>query len=962
VRALTVFPGKPGLAELVEVPEQDPTEGSVLVETIAVGVDGTDNEIVEGQYGEAPPGKDRLILGHESLGRVIDAPPGGAFARGDHLVAFVRRPDPVPCRQCAAGEWDMCSNGMYLEHGIKGADGFIAERFRVEADAAIRADPALGQLAVLTEPTSVVAKAWDHVERIGSRLSWAPERALVTGAGPLGLLATMLAVQRGLETHVLDVTTEGPKPDLARRVGASYHTGSLDDFDRPFDVVIECTGVGLLVLHAVEHLAPNGVMCLTGISGAGRTGAMFDTDMLNKAIVLEQQRGVRVGERRTASLRGRRPGAGEGGSRVAGRPDHAAGAARSMAGGAGAPGRRREDDHRVRDVPVSDRPIADYALLSDCRSAALVSSEGSIDWLCFPRFDRPSVFARLLDHDAGHWSIRPVGGFETSRRYVSGTMVLETTFRTPDGSAVLVDAMAIGSAGSGHMLGADAPGLLVRRVTGTEGAVEFEMEYAPRPEYGLIFPFLTVEEGFVHGRGGADVLMLSGTRTPHVEEATARSSFRVEAGERRSFSLHHRSSWDPASTALTEEACHGWMDGTIEAWQRWSDLHRDYDGPWRDLVLLSGRVLQALTYKPTGAIVAAPTTSLPETPGGDRNWDYRFAWVRDASFTLEALSVAACPDEAHQFFEWMAGATAARVHLGSELQIMFGVGGEHDLSERELKHLRGWRGSVPVRLGNGAWDQRQLDVYGELLGAADRLADVGGEFHPTTKHFLADVADAAAARWQETDEGIWEVRGGRREFLYSKLMCWAALDRAIAMADRLEARERVDDWTKVREDIREAILSRGWSDEAGAFTQSFDSDELDASVLMMPIVGFLPGTDPRILSTIEAIETRLTDDRGLVYRYRAEDGLEGEEGTFLLCTFWLAQAQAIAGLVEPARATFERAIASLNDVGLLAEEVDPATGELLGNFPQAFSHIGLINAASAIAEAERTGVAAPLMG
>ena len=286
MRALTVFPGKPGLAELVEVPEPDPEEGSVLVETIAVGVDGTDNEIVEGQYGEAPEGKDRLILGHESLGRVVEAPAAGPFAPGDHLVAFVRRPDPVPCPQCAAGEWDMCSNGMYVEHGIKGADGFIAERFRVAPDAAVRVDPSLGRLAVLTEPTSVVAKAWDHVERIGSRMAWEPRRVLVTGAGPLGLLGAMLGIQRGLEVHVLDVVTEGLKPELARQLGASYHAGSVDDLDHPFDVVIECTGVGPLVLHAIEHLAPNGVMCLTGISGAGRTAASFDTDMLNKAMVL----------------------------------------------------------------------------------------------------------------------------------------------------------------------------------------------------------------------------------------------------------------------------------------------------------------------------------------------------------------------------------------------------------------------------------------------------------------------------------------------------------------------------------------------------------------------------------------------------------------------------------------------------------------------------------------------------
>jgi alpha,alpha-trehalase len=602
---------------------------------------------------------------------------------------------------------------------------------------------------------------------------------------------------------------------------------------------------------------------------------------------------------------------------------------------------------------MSDRPIADHALLSDCRSAALVSTDGSIEWLCFPRFDGPAVFARLLDDDAGHWSIRPTREFDTSRRYVPGTMVLETTFRTPTGTVVLEDAMAIGDTDEPHRLAADAPGILVRRVTVTGGEVELAMEYAPRPEYGIVTPLLHVDEGFVHGRGGADVLMLSGTRTPEVDGSTARSRFLLRAGERRWFSLHRRSSWETAPTACTEDECEDWIEGTIHAWQRWSEAHTQYEGPWRDQVLQSGRVLQALTYVPTGAIVAAATTSLPETPGGDRNWDYRYAWVRDASFTLEALRVAACPDEAHHFFEWMAGATSARLHGGAELQIMFGVGGEHDLSERTLPHLRGWRGSAPVRVGNGAWDQRQLDVYGELLGAAEELAGEGGTIDPVTQHFLSDVAEAAASRWHDTDEGIWEVRGGRRDFVYSKLMCWAALDRAVRMADRLDAAHRVDEWSRIRDEIRAAILERGWSDTAKAFVQSFGSDELDASVLMMPIVGFLPADDPRMLATIDAIEERLTDDRGLVYRYRADDGLAGDEGTFLLCTFWLAQAQAMAGQIERAKATFERAIAPANDVGLLAEEVDPATGELLGNFPQAFSHIGLINAAAAIADAER---------
>ncbi len=409
----------------------------------------------------------------------------------------------------------------------------------------------------------------------------------------------------------------------------------------------------------------------------------------------------------------------------------------------------------------------------------------------------------------------------------------------------------------------------------------------------------------------------------------------------------------------------------MSAWESWSELHQAYVGPWRDLVHQSGRVLQALSFAPTGAICAAATTSLPEVVGGARNWDYRYAWVRDASFTIQALWVAACPDEANQFFDYMTSSAAGSLDRGGELQIMFGIGGERDLTERELPHLEGWRHSAPVRVGNGAWNQRQLDVYGELLSAVYRLSDhlfdraqqVGPmaapdklgappDLAPATRRFFVELAETAARRWQEKDQGIWEVRGEPRDFLYSKLMCWVALDRAAALADRLDASDRIEAWKQTQDQIREAILTRGWSDRANAFTQSFGSDELDASSLMLPLVGFLPGDDPKVLATINATQDRLTDDRGLVYRYRSPDSLEGEEGTFLLCTFWLAQALARAGQPARARTVFERAAAFVNDVGLPAEEVDPVSGELLGNFPQAFSHIGLVNAAWAISESE----------
>jgi GH15 family glucan-1,4-alpha-glucosidase len=427
----------------------------------------------------------------------------------------------------------------------------------------------------------------------------------------------------------------------------------------------------------------------------------------------------------------------------------------------------------------------------------------------------------------------------------------------------------------------------------------------------------------------------------------------VRPGQAFPFALQHRTTSEEQPRLWTEHEIAERLEDSAEAWRTWSALHQGYDGPWRDAVRASGRVLYALTYFPTGAMVAAPTTSLPETPGGSRNWDYRYAWVRDASFTLQALWVAACPDEADKFFDYMSGAAASQARRGADLQIMFGVGGERDLTERELSHLTGWRDSAPVRVGNGAWNQRQLDVYGELLDAASRLPDQLERLGSATRQFLADLADTAAVRWKEKDQGIWEMRGKPRDFLYSKLMCWVALDRAITLADRLDAAERVDRWKTTRDEIATAIVTKGWNDKVGAFTQSFGSEELDASNLMMPIVGFISADDPRMKATIDATAERLTDERGLVYRYLAHDGLEGEEGTFLLCTFWLAQAQALAGELDLAKKTFGIAVSFCNDVGLLAEEVDPHTGELLGNFPQAFSHIGLVNAAYAISEAER---------
>ncbi len=605
---------------------------------------------------------------------------------------------------------------------------------------------------------------------------------------------------------------------------------------------------------------------------------------------------------------------------------------------------------------MSSTPIADHALLSDCHSAALVSRDGSVEWLCWPRFDSPSVFARLLDDEAGHWSIRPAGDFHATRRYLDQTMVLETTFTTADGSVTVVDAMALGVGNRGHELGRGSPSLLLRHVRGVTGRVELAMEYVPRTEYGLISPLLSQIDGGIEGRGGADLMVLSAPAGLELGPGTAAGRFSLAAGEQAAFGLHYGQPSGPAPHVWSQQELIMRLEDTVAGWRSWSDIHQSYTGPWRELVHGSGRVLQALTFYPTGAIVAAPTTSLPETPGGSRNWDYRYSWVRDASLTMDALWVAACPDEAAKFFGYLSTAAATSLGRGADLQIMFGVGGERDLSERVLPHLDGWRRSVPVRVGNGAWRQRQVDVYGELLAAVSRLRDQIGEPDPVTRDFLVAVADAAARRWTEKDQGIWEIRGDPQDFLYSKVMCWVALDRAIALAGLLGAEDRVDGWRLAMDDIHAAVLRDGWSDQAGAFTQYFGSNNLDASSLTIPIVGFLPADDPRVLSTIDAVAERLTDERGLVYRYDTRDGtdgLEGREGTFVLCTFWLAQALALARQPARAREVFERAIAFVNDVGLLAEEVDPATGELLGNFPQAFSHIGLVNAAWAISEAER---------
>lgn len=597
--------------------------------------------------------------------------------------------------------------------------------------------------------------------------------------------------------------------------------------------------------------------------------------------------------------------------------------------------------------------IDDFGLLSDCQGSALVSSDGTVVWACLPRFDSAAIFSLMLDPAAGHWSLAPTAPVEaTSRAYVPDTMVIRTEHSTASGRVAVFDALALGPGEEGHRIGHSSPHVLVRVVEGLEGTVDMASDVQPRPEFGLTVPVWMAERGGQRSRGGPVSLVLSCGHDTVATAGAVTGSVPVAAGERIGFALQVASPWDPDVEPFSAEEIEAMLAGTVTGWQSWASLHGSYDGPYAAQVRFGGRVLQALTYAPTGAVVAAPTTSLPERIGGDRNWDYRYSWVRDASLTLQALWVAACPDEADAFFRFFATAAGGEVEGTSALQILYGVGGERHVPESVLGHLAGHRGSSPVRIGNGAWDQQQLDVYGELLAAACQLAGQVPEFDPASCALLVGAADAAARRWRDPDEGIWETRGGRQHFLYSKLMCWVALDRACHLADRLGAQDRVKRWSDEAEKIRDAILSEGWNEEIGAFTQAFGSHDLDASTLMIPIVGFLPAEDPRVVATVEAVAAGLTDEQGFVYRYRSDDGLGGTEGTFTICTFWLAECFAMIGHLDRARALFEAASGCANDLGLMAEQVDPGDGRPLGNFPQAFTHIGLINAAWAIDQAE----------
>jgi GH15 family glucan-1,4-alpha-glucosidase len=580
------------------------------------------------------------------------------------------------------------------------------------------------------------------------------------------------------------------------------------------------------------------------------------------------------------------------------------------------------------------RRIEDYALIGDMQTAGLVSRDGSIDWMCLPHFDSAACFAALVGTpEHGRWIITPAGGVATvSRRYRPATLVLETEFTTPDGAVRLVDCMP-----PRH----EAPDI-IRLVEGVRGEVLMRLELVIRFDYGSIVPWVRRADGVIHAIGGPDAVSLwSPVPTRGVGLMTV-AEFRVRAGERVPFVMvWHRSHQPGPPPPDPIEA----VQDTERWWRDWCAPF-GYQGPWRDEVLRSAITLKALTFTPTGGIIAAATTSLPEKIGGVRNWDYRYCWLRDATFTLYALVSCGFLDEAIAWRDWLLRAVAGDP---SQLQIMYGASGERRLTELELPWLPGFNGSVPVRIGNAAVNQRQLDVFGEVMDALHLARRDSGIPDTDAWDLQLAMLRFLERAWTEPDEGIWEVRGPRRHFTHSKVMAWVAFDRAVKAVEQFGLPGPVERWRAQRNLVHAEVCERGFDPGRMTFTQSFGSSELDASLLMLPLVGFLPASDPRIVGTVAAIERELTVD-GLVLRYRTSedgrvDGLPAGEGVFLPCSFWLADNYVLQERRDEARRLFERLLSMANDVGLLAEEYDPVAGRLLGNFPQAFSHVSLINTA-----------------
>lgn len=589
-------------------------------------------------------------------------------------------------------------------------------------------------------------------------------------------------------------------------------------------------------------------------------------------------------------------------------------------------------------------PIESYGIIGNLETCALVDPTGAIAWYPLPHTESPSVFAAILDADrGGHFRISPIGAFETNQRYLPRTNVLQTEFRTDDGTVQITDFMPPTETGIKEPCRA-----LYRKVKCTDGTVDLEVEFAPQHNYGLADMEVSSNAGDIIARGGGQQLTLSSeidlqTET-NSENVTATTQ--LEANESRWLVLTHDDESPPDSSR-----CDQALERTISYWREWSQdfdetstYTGEFENSWQEIVIRSALVLKLLTHTETGAIAAAPTTSLPEEIGGVRNWDYRYSWPRDAAFTVQALMQMGYFQEADAYFEWFL--ELCRMPPG-EIQPLYGLHGEVDLEERELDHLEGYQGSSPVRIGNAAADQRQIDVYGELVLAVSVAVHHGWELGENDWHAYSDIVDHVAYIWEQPDSGIWEVRSQPRHFVHSKVMCWTALDRAIALAEQSDWDAPLNQWRDIRNRIRTTILERGFDEERNTFTRTFDGDALDATALLIPVVGFLPFDDDRIQGTIAAIREELETDDGFVRRYNGEDGLPGDEATFTLCSFWLVDVLALSGRVKEARERFQTLLEYASPLGLLAEEIDLTDDASMyrGNFPQAFSHVGVINSA-----------------
>ena len=576
--------------------------------------------------------------------------------------------------------------------------------------------------------------------------------------------------------------------------------------------------------------------------------------------------------------------------------------------------------------------VEDYALIGDCQTAALVARDGSIDWLCLPRFDSASCFGALLGApDQGRWLIAPAGGVrQIRRRYRPGTLILETEFETDTGLVALIDFMPP------RTIDPD----LVRIVECRRGSVAMTMELVMRFDYGWVVPWVQRTENGIKAIAGPDTLYCRTRVKLTGKDLRTVAEFTVKEGQRETFELVWAATHQAEPSSRDPERN---LDETETWWAEWSNRCAAH-GEWREAVVRSLITLKALTYAPTGGIVAAPTTSLPERIGGVRNWDYRYCWLRDATFTLYALMEGGYTGEAEAWREWLVNAVAG---TPSTLQIMYGVAGERRLTELELPWLPGYENSKPVRIGNAAYGQHQLDVYGEVMDALHLARRRGLPPSDGAWRVQRAMMDFLESDWHQPDEGIWEVRGPRRQFTHSKIMAWVAMDRAVRSVEEFGLPGDVEKWRRIRAEIHGEVCREGFDAELNSFVQFYGSKDPDASLLMIPVVGFLPAADPRMIGTVDYIQRRLTRD-GFIDRYPPApevDGLPAGEGTFLLCTFWLADNLALQGRTDEAREIFERLLSLRNDVGLLSEQFDPSTGRLVGNFPQAFSHVGLINTA-----------------